>query len=82
MSTSVDTHVHGTSPDGEGARASDKPMHDKPIALRLLPGERSEHFDLAAEDGRSAASLAVKCYRDGMALYKQRRAALLGASHC
>ena len=80
MSTFVATHAHGTDPGGERARALDKPMHDKPIALRLLPAERSEHFDLAAEDGRSAASLAVKCYRDGMALYKQRRAALLGAS--
>lgn len=74
MSTSADTLVAGT-----GTQAGEPIQHDKPIALRLPASERTEVFTCAGEEGRSASSLALKCFREGWALHKQRLAVLRNA---
>jgi hypothetical protein len=50
-----------TSPTtaASGDRKPDRLLHEKPIALRLLPHEREEVFALANKQSRSASNLAL-----------------------
>lgn len=51
-----------------GGAPEERVLHDKPIPLRLLAGERSEAIALAAKEGRSVSNFARQVYRDGMAM--------------
>ena len=72
MYTSLTTRSDARQP----APASDRLLHNKPIALRMTQAERDEAFHLAGEESRSASSFALHAYRLGVAEHKRRLAAL------
>ena len=48
-------------------------MHDKPIALRMLPSERDELMAAARRENRSASNFALVMFRHAFADYKAQQ---------
>lgn len=57
-----------------GDRKPERLLHEKPIALRLLPHERAEAFEMAQKQCRSASNLALLAYRAGIQALKSQGA--------
>lgn len=66
------TTTHTTAASGD--RKPERLMHEKPIALRLLPHERAEAFDIAQKQSRSASNVALMAYRAGIQVLKSQGA--------
>jgi hypothetical protein len=64
------THTTAASGDSKPERL----LHEKPIALRLLPHERAEAFEIAQKQSRSASNLALMVYRAGIQALKSQGA--------
>ena len=57
-----------------GDRKPERLLHEKPIALRLLPHERAEAFEIAQRQSRSASNLALVAYRAVIQVLKSQGA--------
>lgn len=53
-----------------GASTPTRLMHEKPIALRMLPDELEETLAAARNENRSAANFALLMFRHAFAVYK------------
>ena len=61
-------------PAATGDRKPERLLHEKPIALRLLPHEHAEAFEMAKRQSRSASNLALVAYRAGIQVLKSQGA--------
>lgn len=57
-----------------GDRKPERLLHEKPIALRLLPHEHAEAVEMAKRQSRSASNMALVAYRAGINLLKSQGA--------
>lgn len=67
------THTNAATGDSQPERL----LHEKPIALRMLPTEREEVIAAARSENRSASNFALMIFRSGFSDYKAR----LGVLH-